>query len=106
MSPQGWIRPATAAEKLESGRAEFPGMELWWHEAHDGWKAGAAAGRRCRYGAGPGHPACGKPAVATLNRGRPWAYCAEHLYGRKLEDGRVIELRLRDASRPNAGRLP
>lgn len=54
---------------------------------------------RCRYGAGPGKPACGRPAAATLMRGfghqaRPWDYCSDHLYGRWIEDGKVVGWRL------------
>lgn len=56
--------------------------------------------RGCRWGSGPGHQACGAAAVAELNRGRHlrvggrvdswWAYCADHLYGRWIEDGQVM----------------
>lgn len=43
---------------------------------------------------------CGKPAIAELNRarhGKPdnwWAYCAEHMFGRWVEDGRVWQWRV------------
>lgn len=60
--------------------------------------------RRCRWGAGYHHKACGEPAVAEFQRSRStwwenlpqgavpcwWAYCAQHLYGRKLENGVVL----------------
>jgi hypothetical protein len=66
----------------------------------------AAEGKRCRR-TGREHGvsfryACGKPAVAELNRARTqasqarfpnglwWPYCAEHLYGRWIEDGKVM----------------
>jgi hypothetical protein len=53
--------------------------------------------RRCRAGAAPHHPACGRTSAARLWRkakraGRPswWHYCAEHMYGRWVEDGIVL----------------
>ena len=49
--------------------------------------------RGCRWNAGPGHRQCGKAPVAVLLRGtsrRPWVYCAEHLYGRRIVDGVVF----------------
>lgn len=46
----------------------------------------------------PGHIICRAPSVAALNRGSKrvqwWAYCAEHMYGKWIEDGRVWEWRL------------
>jgi hypothetical protein len=62
-----------------------------------GWRL--VIGKRCRFVVGPGHRACGRPSVAEFNRGRYiragrgdswWAYCDEHLYGRWIEDGRVM----------------
>lgn len=60
--------------------------------------------RRCRAGAGPHHPACGRPSVAAFNRGisrayEPrrdcwWHYCLEHLYGRRVRAGHVEVTRL------------
>lgn len=51
---------------------------------------------------------CSNPAVAELNRERRtwaqsgsvtrpawWAYCADHMYGRWIENGQVYEWRLR-----------
>ena len=62
-------------------------------------------GRRCRYIVGATR--CPNQAVAELDRRhavgrRPiwWAYCGRHLYGRAIEDGRVVELRLRPISAP------
>lgn len=58
---------------------------------------------RCRWGGGGGSRACGRPSVAALNRGRHtwmgrvdqwWHYCAEHLYGRRIENGVVLHRRL------------
>jgi hypothetical protein len=40
---------------------------------------------------------CKRPAVATFVRGskrRAWDYCERHLYGRWLENGRVMVWRL------------
>lgn len=42
--------------------------------------------------------ACGRPIVAVLFRGttgRAYGYCGAHLYGRWIEDGRVVAWRLR-----------
>jgi hypothetical protein len=57
---------------------------------------GTEKANRCRYMVN--RKGCGRPAVARLNRaGRRdpgplwWAYCAEHLYGRWMEDGHVME---------------
>lgn len=54
-----------------------------------------AGGRACRAGAGAGHKACGAPTVAELNRGTAsypswFAYCADHMYGRWIEEGQVM----------------
>ena len=51
--------------------------------------------KRCRHGGGFHNKACGRPAVAALKRSRGrrpswWAYCEEHLYGRRLVDGVVL----------------
>lgn len=71
-----------------------------------------ASGKRCRRREGPevgvrgSHArACGRPSVAELNRparqhGRLldnwWAYCASHLYGRWIEDGKIMHWILRE----------
>ena len=58
-------------------------------------------GKRCRAGSSRYATACGAPSVAELNRGRRnwrlgkrtdswWAYCAEHMFGRWIEDGHVM----------------
>lgn len=63
-------------------------------ETDSRWRAGGQ-GRRCR------RPHCNQSAVARLNRGRTsrrswittpswWHYCAEHLYGHWIEDGKVM----------------
>jgi hypothetical protein len=65
------------------------------------------AGRYCRWGAKPGRAACSRPAIALLRRRhgaghRWWAYCAEHLYGRRIRDGRVEIDILREVREPAA----
>jgi hypothetical protein len=61
----------------------------------DRWQIGATG--KCRM------PKCGKWGVARLNRrarsacgavDRWWNYCQDHLYGRWIEDGRVVHWRL------------
>ncbi len=63
-------------------------------------------GEACRSGsshpAGPGRKdrrSCGAPAVAELRRGTSraqwWAYCPDHMYGRWIEDGQVMNWILR-----------
>jgi hypothetical protein len=48
---------------------------------------------------------CDEPAVAELQRGSTrlqwWAYCGDHMYGRWLEDGEVVEYRLRGIGEPH-----
>lgn len=52
-----------------------------------------------------GRPSCKRPSVARLlrahsgsRRGQWWHYCADHLYGRWIEDGQVVGWRLRKAA--------
>lgn len=62
---------------------------------HAGWETPAVGAGRCRYRVG--RFACGRAAVATLWRGRParkWDYCQKHLYGRWIEDGKVMGWKL------------
>jgi hypothetical protein len=52
--------------------------------------------RRCRR-QGARHKVCGKPSVASLQRGNgPWGYCIDHLYGRWIESGSVMVWILRE----------
>jgi hypothetical protein len=49
---------------------------------------------RCRFQTGPERAICGQPAVAWLNRSRGerpiwWAYCEDHMYGRRISNGQV-----------------
>lgn len=71
---------------------------LGWHR----WTTSPAIvdGRWCRWGS-PRGGYCGRPASAALDRGsgRPkwYGYCDDptHLYGRWIEDGKVVGWRLR-----------
>jgi len=61
----------------------------------DGWIAlGADTTFQCRMIDGPLRRRCPNKAVAQLQRGRRnaswWAYCQDHLYGRRLKNG-VVE---------------
>ncbi len=63
------------------------------------WQIPAIGAGRCRFMVG--RKACGRPAAATLMRGigrkaHPWDYCddPEHLYGRWIEDSKVMGWRL------------
>jgi hypothetical protein len=55
--------------------------------------------KRCRLLTGK-RTACGVPAVAETNRSqdhtieRWWAYCADHMFGRWIEDGQVWQWRV------------
>ena len=56
---------------------------------HKGWRL-LPNGGKCR------RPRCQNPAVAELKRVRRsgaaywWAYCADHMYGGRIEDGVVL----------------
>lgn len=84
-----WITPAGRfTEAAAMGRRLAVVDELQLPDS--GWELGGE-GRPCRRLA---RPACPNPSVATLGRGsktpQRWGYCAEHLYGRYLEDGRLL----------------
>jgi hypothetical protein len=82
--PAGCIwQPAGSEEDFLVWRVGRPGVEA----------------RRCRQQAGKGRRACGRPAVAELRRSYGsghtwWAYCEAHLYGRWIENGRLLHWRL------------
>lgn len=70
-------------------------------EAGPEWREGGS-GRRCRFTL-EGRRTCRAPAVARLDRGKRvhgqrqpmwWHYCGDHLYGRWIEDGKVMQWRL------------
>lgn len=101
----------TDAERLRAGGWDDPPVGGEYRVfVDDDWRV--VGGKRCRSGAGPGRPACGRPSVAELKRGRVpwgtttppnpswWAYCEDHMYGRWIEDGRVLEFRLRGIDAP------
>jgi hypothetical protein len=75
----------------------IPGGYVGMIAADPDFRLDDAGGKRCRFTVGPGKKNCQRPAVATLRRGRAgrWGYCAEHLYGRWLEDGQVVGFVLR-----------
>jgi len=62
----------------------------------DAWQIGQ---RRCRFS--DAGVRCANIAAVVLHRyswngrSQPWAYCADHMYGRWIEDGRVLEWKLR-----------
>lgn len=69
---------------------------VWRPEALDQFRPYTGDGSpRCRYGASPGHRACGAPVIAQMSRGwfrgGPvwWGYCTDHLWGRLLRGGRL-----------------
>jgi hypothetical protein len=78
--------------------AELEGYHEEWVPESENWRLATSeemATRKCRRLFGPHRPGCGKPPVAALLRGRVWwLYCDEHLYGRRIEDGRVMHRRL------------
>jgi hypothetical protein len=67
----------------------------WTVVVDEDWRlatADEAAIRKCR--GSTWHP-CPNPPAAALSRGfagrrRWWFYCAEHMYGRWIEDGQVV----------------
>jgi hypothetical protein len=93
------IRPEPHAEPPE-GYA--------WAVREDMLQWRLVTGKRCRFQAGPRRKACGRPSVAELNRTQQrriplesgnwtwhtkdswWAYCEDHLYGRWIEDGKIV----------------
>jgi hypothetical protein len=88
---------------MSAPKPDYPaphGYEYIAEEDAD-WKLVVGAdepGRRCRYMTG--RTQCGAPAVAALHRGPNasgswWAYCADHMYGRWIDDGVVLQWVLR-----------
>jgi len=69
----------------------------------EGWRAGGSSSHRCRYMLNG--RSCGAPSVARFNRPRHlktgirptwWHYCADHMYGRWVENGVVMTWHVRD----------
>lgn len=51
--------------------------------------------RGCRYTVGPHKRQCGASSCAVIyrgERGRPWHYCEDHLFGRAISNGQVFDL--------------
>lgn len=71
------------------------GYHFEWFRCGPEWRIGGE-GKRCRINQ------CRNSAVAALARRSSWAkagftwwhYCADHLYGRKIENGVIQERRL------------
>lgn len=54
----------------------------------DGWTIGGREDRACRWSMSS---RCPNPTVASFQRGNgPWFYCADHMFGRWIEDGAVM----------------
>lgn len=100
MSDDGFIRIATPEEAA-----------TWWGEAApDGFVVAVFEDQRWRTVDDPNgvrrcrrngrNVRCDNRVVAALlrahrgTRGAWWNYCAEHMYGRWIEDGKVVSLRL------------
>lgn len=76
----------------EDGAPE--GYHYEWTPEGSDWKLGTNY-TKCR------QPRCLNPPVAelmrysdALNKTRPYAYCVEHLYGRRIMNGRIESRRL------------
>lgn len=90
-------------EKRPAPSGEAPEGYEWVASDEDSfleWKVPAVSSLGCRFT--EKRITCGKPAAATLFRGsktgtRPYNYCADHLYGRWIENGKVMHWRLRQA---------
>jgi len=84
------------AERALAGRTPAPdGYHFEARPEGSDWRLATGLYVRCRSGRG-----CTGEVVAELNRARVnwrngtvsstwWAYCAEHMYGRWVEDGKV-----------------
>lgn len=101
--PKGFVRWASDADKewIED-RSHRENVPEWYRVAvvddlvsnsmyWTRWELDARA-RPCRWT--QKRVQCRRPSVAILYRGginrRPYGYCEQHLYGRKLEDGRLL----------------
>ncbi len=101
---RAWVRPVREDElALWSNPPE--GYEVWWCVEDDpDWRFPTTrpeqVSRKCRARNGK----CGGTPIAVLNRGGRrdgrrydsyWFYCADHLYGRIIEDGQLLRKSLR-----------
>lgn len=83
-APEGWTW--TVEVQGDPGTMGSIGGRFW--ELADN-----PSGKQCRFS--DHGKRCEKPGVVRLNRGwgdkpRWWWYCADHLYGRWIEDGKVV----------------
>ena len=94
-----FVCAAEACSERRSVNDEAPEGYRWEWRPDEGWSVGGE-GRKCRM------LRCPNQAVAALRRHRKptkaaphlpnfqwWHYCADHLYGRKIEDG-VVKARI------------
>lgn len=96
-------------ESLQRAKRPAPGREApagceFVAAVDELWRVGGRGDRRCRYWVNG--RSCGQPSVARMNRPRHrrggfvtptwWFYCAEHLYGRWIEDGHVMAWHVRE----------
>lgn len=93
-----WTRQQPTYKELAAESREVPdGCELA-AVPDDAWRI--EPGRPCRFG---GNRPCGRPSAASLERGtrrkQRWAYCQDHMFGRWIEDGKVMHWILRKAER-------
>ncbi len=102
--PEGFVRDATADDGFAVRRVDMATagyrVVLVDDFARPGSEWAPISGptsMRCRYTVGPGHLTCKREPVAMVCRGRGrryggtwWAYCERHLYGRKLENGKLL----------------
>jgi hypothetical protein len=73
--------------------AQAPAGYHWEWVPDRGWQPTFIG--QCRFVGTKQHVRCQNRAVAKTLRGLHWwAYCAEHMYGRRLEDGKVLVRRL------------
>ena len=97
----GFLRIATAEEVGERW-PPIPGYTIVVTDGFvsEGWQP--STGKQCVMRMPGGYARCGQPAVATLPRGHArWPYCADHLYGRRLVNGRLeVLIRVADDRLP------
>lgn len=97
----GYIRDAAPDEWPDRYRPEWYRVVVVDALVHDPlkWRT-ASPGRHCRAWCSNPRRICGAPAVVELHRshsgssqGRWWGYCAdpEHLYGRRWENGQLLD---------------
>lgn len=80
------MRPQPGPDPIPADREPPDGFALVWvPENVNEWRLVAAPRQKCR------RPGCRRPAVAEMRRSNGWwRYCDWHLYGRRIEDGRLL----------------